>query len=211
MFTGLIEETGMVAGIERMTDGLRLTIEAGKILEDISVDDSICINGACQTVVKFNQDSFTVEAVGETLDKTTFSKLKPGTTVNLERSLTLGKRLGGHLVQGHVNGVGSVKQWQSRGDNYLLEIQLPPDLMRYCIREGSVAVDGISLTISGISPATIQINVIPHTVKRTTLQHIKIGDEVNIEVDVIARFIEKFLEKSPDSGLTRDKLRQWGY
>jgi len=195
-----------------MTNGIRITISAQKILQDIKIDDSINIDGACQTVVRYNDKTFTVEAVGETLEKTTLKHLKPGSLVNLERSLTLNTRLGGHLVQGHVNGIGKVTRWYPRGENYFLEIELPQDLMRYCVREGSIAVNGISLTIAHLKERHIGINIIPHTVKHTTLFKTKLGDLVNIEVDVIARYVEKFLNSDKGSStLSFDKLKEWGY
>ncbi len=211
MFTGLVEEIGKIAAVERLRDGLRLTVNARKVLEDLKIDDSVNIDGACQTVVRIDDDSFTVEAVGETLEKTTFAEFTPGRPVNLERSLTLETRLGGHLVQGHVNGTGRITQWFPRGENYFLEVQLPADLMKYCIREGSIAVDGISLTIARLLPDRVGISIIPHTVKNTTLQFRKIGDRVNIEVDLIARYVERLLRQSPRSKLTIETLKKWGY
>ncbi len=211
MFTGLIEEIGKIAAVERMRDGLRLTVTARKVLEDLQIDDSVNIDGACQTVVRIDDHSFTVEAVGETLQKTTFGEFTPGRVVNLERSLTLETRLGGHLVQGHVNGTGTITQWFPRGENYYLEVQLPPELMKYCIHEGSIAIDGISLTIAQLQPDRVGISIIPHTVKHTTLQFRKTGERVNIEVDVIARYVERLLGQSPHSKLTIETLRKWGY
>jgi riboflavin synthase len=137
--------------------------------------------------------------------------LSKNTMVNLERALTLQSRLGGHLVQGHVNGIGMVSKWISRGKNYFLEIEVPQDLFSYCIWEGSIAIDGISLTIAQLFSSSIGINVIPHTVTNTTLHFIKIGKKVNIEVDVIARYVEKFVQHSHKSGLNQHKLNEWGY
>ncbi len=211
MFTGIIEEIGEVTAIRRMGDGLRLTISARKILEDTKIDDSICIDGACQTVVQLDERSFTVEAVGETLEKTTLGSFRSGRKVNLERSLTLQTRLGGHLVQGHVNGTGRIAQWHARAENYYLEINPEDELLKYCIREGSVAVDGISLTVAALNEKSLGMSIIPHTVEQTTLKEKKIGDIVNIEVDVIARYVERFLTFAGDRELTMDKLKKWGY
>lgn len=211
MFTGIIEEIGEIRAIEQMADGQRMRILAQKVLGDLKVDDSIAIDGVCQTVVKRDSDSFWVEAVGETLQKTTFPEYRTGRRVNLERALTLQTRLGGHLVQGHVNGTATIRQFHPRGENYYLEILLPPELNRYCIPEGSIAVDGISLTIAAIQNSGIGINIIPHTIRSTTLQHRKSGDRVNIETDFLARIIEKLITSAPSGGLDMNTLKSWGY
>lgn len=211
MFTGIIEEIGEIIAREQMTNGVRLTILAPEVTKDLKVNHSMNIDGACQTVVHHDSHSFTIEAVGETLTKTTLGSLTIGSKVNLERSLTLQTRLGGHLVQGHVNGMGRITQWYRRGENFFLEIQAPSDLQRYFIREGSVAVDGISLTIASLMESRLGISIIPHTVHHTTLQYKKSGDPVNIEADVMARYVEKLFSKSQKSTLTRERLKNWGY
>ena len=211
MFTGIIEEVGRIAATKKLTDGIRLTITAVKIMEDIAIDHSICIDGVCQTVVGLTENSVTVEAVGETLDKTTLGDFSVGRPVNLERSLTLKSRLDGHMVLGHVNGTGTVTKRLRRGDSHFLKIRLPNNLLRYCILEGSIAVDGISLTIAHVEEDRIGLNIIPHTNKSTTLQLKKVGDRVNIETDVIARYMERLLRQSKNSGLTIEKLKNWGY
>ncbi|MFZ0389354.1 MAG: riboflavin synthase [Calditrichia bacterium] len=211
MFTGIIEEIGEISSIRKLTDGLRLTLKAGSILEDIKIDDSVNIDGACQTVVEVQENSFSVEAVGETLQKTTFGGFKPGRQVNLERALTLQTRLGGHLVQGHVNQTGTVKQFFPRGENYFLQVEIPQNLKKYVIEEGSIAINGISLTVADLNDSLVGISIIPHTVKNTTLQWIHTGDRVNIEVDLIARYLEKLANPSGASSVTLNKLQDWGY
>ena len=211
MFTGIIEEIGEISAIEKMANGLRMRVSAGKVLSDLKTDDSIAIDGVCQTVIKRDSGSFWVEAVGETLLKTTFRDYRPGRPVNLERALTLQTRLGGHLVQGHVNGTAAIRQLHPRGENYYLELLLPAELSRHCIPEGSIAVDGISLTIAAIQNSKIGINIIPHTIRSTTLQYRNSGDRVNIETDVIARIIEKLVTSAPSGGLDMNKLKNWGY
>lgn len=211
MFTGIVEEIGIVEQITPMSDGVRLEIRGRRVLDDLKIEDSIAVDGVCQTVVGCTDHSFTVEAVGETLQKTTLPFFKPGRMVNLERSLTLNTRLGGHLVQGHVNGIGLVSRFHSRGENYFLEIQLPADLQKYCIREGSIAVDGISLTIATLTETKIGINIIPYTVENTTLKERKAADRVNIEVDVLARYIEQLLHRKAPGGLSLNDLKKWGY
>ncbi len=211
MFTGIIEEIGEVLAVEKMPDGVRITVGARKVLDDLKPDDSISIDGACQTVIKCDPDSFTVEAVGETIQKTTLGSFRNGRRVNLERALTLQTRLGGHLVQGHINGTGRITQWFPRGENYFLEVEIPSDLTSYCIREGSIALDGISLTIARMEDNRVGISIIPHTVKYTTLQEKKVGDLMNVEVDVIARYVKQFLDETNSSNLTMEKLKKWGY
>ncbi len=211
MFTGIIEEIGHVTTIQKMADGFRLGMSAKKILEDLKVDDSISIDGACQTVIERDENHFMVEAVGETLQKTTLGNFRVGQLVNLERSLTLESRLGGHLVQGHINGIGIVTQWKQRGENFYLEVELKNEIMKYCILEGSIAVNGISLTIANLKKNLVGISIIPHTVKHTTLHNTKAGDKVNIEVDLIAKYVERLLNTTQNNGLTIDKLKSWGY
>jgi len=212
MFTGIIEEVGHVANKISISGGIRFTIEAKKVLEDLHVGDSINVEGVCQTVIELSENSFSVEAVGETLEKTTLSNLKLNQKVNLERPLSPGSRMGGHFVQGHVNATGKITQWYPRGENYFLEIYIPLFLSRYTILEGSIAVDGISLTMAHLTKNLIGINIIPHTVKNTSLQFKKAGDPVNIEVDMIAKYIEKLLNSNkPSEPLNLENLKKWGY
>jgi riboflavin synthase len=211
MFTGIIEEIGKVIQIKRMTDGREITIAARQILAKLKVRDSVSIDGTCQTVVGINSGEFTVQAVGETLHKTTLEQYKIGRKVNLESSLTLQTPLGGHLVLGHVNGTSTIRRLEKRGENYFLEIMLPAELLRYCIAEGSIAVDGISLTIANLKAAVAGISIIPHTVRNTNLQEKKVGDLVNIEADIIPRYLEKLIQNQAVENLTLDKIKNWGY
>jgi riboflavin synthase len=210
MFTGIIEEIGTVIAVKSLNDGVELSIGAGHLLKKLNINDSICIDGACQTVIRTDKKTFTVQAVGETLDKSTLKTFRPGRKVNLESALTLNSPLGGHLVQGHVNGTAPITAWIKRGENYLLELRLKSSLLKYCISEGSIAVDGISLTIAHLVEQTIGISIIPHTVSHTTLHERKTGDVVNIETDMIARYVERFLDNHTES-LLEDKLKKWGY
>jgi riboflavin synthase len=213
MFTGLIEEIGIVQKIDTIENGKRLKISASKIMDDVKVDDSIAVNGVCLTVVKLEQNSFWAEAVGETLKKTTINKLNQNTNVNLERAVRLSDRLGGHLVQGHVNGVGILKKINRLGENYYVEVQVPSHLAKYLIKEGSIAVDGISLTIAELKENLAGLSIIPHTWKNTNLRLKQISDEVNIEVDVIAKYVEKLLNTQNNSAnnLSDDMLKNMGY
>ena len=214
MFTGIIEETGEIKKVLPIAGGKRIYISASKILDDVSIDDSVCINGVCFTVIKKENDGFWIDAVGETLKKTTFSNLRYPSLVNLERSLRLNDRLGGHFVQGHVNGIGTISEIVKRGENYLLKIDVPESLEKYLINEGSIAIDGISLTIAFTEKDRVNISIIPHTWQNTTLQFKNIGDSVNIEVDVIAKYVEKLITKNKITGnnkITESWLKEIGY
>lgn len=169
MFTGLIEEVGTLARIETIAGGKRLFITARRVLKDARVDDSIAVNGVCLTVVRLANNGFWVDAVGETLTKTTVGSWTIGQALNLERALRLADRLGGHLVQGHVNGVGRVVALQKLGENYALDVEVPTELLRYIILEGSIALDGISLTVARLQGNRVGISVIPHTMQATNL------------------------------------------
>ena len=214
MFTGLIEEVGKIVKFEPMPGGKRIRILASRILDDLKVDDSIAINGVCLTATKVESDGFWADAVGETLEKSSLAFLNEGSEINVERALRLSDRLGGHLVQGHVNGLADVVGITKRGDNYLLELLLPEKLTRYTIEEGSITIDGISLTIAQLSGNKIGLSIIPHTWLNTTLRNKKIGDKINIETDVIAKYIEKLMKGNSDNKgetITEDWLKRMGY
>jgi riboflavin synthase len=212
MFTGIIEEIGKLALIENIPGGRKIKIYASKIMDDVKIDDSICVNGVCLTVTKFEKDHFFVDAVGATLNKTTISNLKMGTELNLERAVKLSDRLGGHLVQGHANGTGRVTRLTKLGENYFLEITIPDELEKYVIQEGSIAVDGISLTVALLNGNKAGLSIIPHTWNSTNLKFRKTGDDVNIEVDVIAKYAEKLLNGRKDNGKITEKwLKDIGY
>ena len=213
MFTGLIEETGKLASVETIPGGKRIKIYASKVLDDVKVDDSICVNGVCLTVTKYDKECFTAEAVGETLNKSTIGNLRIGESVNLERALKLSDRLGGHLVQGHVNGLGIINQISKLGENYFMEISLPAGLEKYIITEGSVAVDGISLTIAKVNGNKIGLSIIPHTWNNTNLITKQTGGEVNIEVDLIAKYVEKLLtdKNIAKNNISENWLKDIGY
>ncbi|MFH1528674.1 MAG: riboflavin synthase [Bacteroidota bacterium] len=213
MFTGLIEEIGIVKKILSVGGGLKLLISAEKILEDSRIGDSICINGVCLTITEFSRSTFWVDAVGATLLKSTLSKITIGTKVNLERAIRADSRLGGHIVQGHVNGIGKILQIKRHEENYLLKISTENNLFRYIIDEGSIAIDGISLTVSKIySDAVFDISVIPHTWKYTNLQYRKIGENVNIEIDILIKYVEnQFMSNSTVNKFSEKWFKELGY
>ncbi len=193
MFTGIVEELGTVARLEDQGDALRLAIRATTVLEDVNRGDSIAVNGCCLTVTDTEEDVWIADVMQETLDKTALAGAKPGDRVNLERAVTPQTRLGGHIVQGHVDGVGAVLSRAASEHWEVVEISLPEELSRYLVDKGSVAVDGISLTVVTAGEQSFTVSLIPETLARTTLGLKQAGDLVNLEVDVIAKHVEKLL------------------
>ena len=194
MFSGIIAAVGRIGRIEAAKGGARLTIEAGKLgLRDVAIGDSITVNGACLTVVKRGRKSFSVDVSRETLRVT--ARLDREGEVNLEKALRLSDRLDGHLVLGHVDGVGKVTKVSRVGDNRLLRVRAPTPLARYIARKGSIAVDGVSLTVNAVRGAEFEVNLIPHTLALTTLKDLRAGDRVNLEVDPLARYAERLLRR----------------
>ncbi|WP_073093221.1 riboflavin synthase [Thermosyntropha lipolytica] len=193
MFTGIIEELGTVKRIEKGSQSFRITIKAQKVLEDVKIGDSIAVNGVCLTVVDFAPDFFTADVMPETVAKTTLKSLSSGDYVNLERALRLGDRLGGHLVQGHVDGIGRIIRKESRDIAVIYHIAAPGQVLKYTVPKGSIAIDGISLTVVEVGKDSFSVSLIPHTAKMTTLGFKNAGDEVNLETDIIGRYIERLL------------------
>lgn len=190
MFTGIVAAVGKVRDVRPLEDGVRLTVEAMALdLSDVSLGDSIACNGVCLTVVDFGQDQFAVDVSRETLNCT--AGLDGNTSLNLEKALRLADRLGGHLVSGHVDGVGEVVKFERIGESHELVICAPKDLAKYIARKGSIAVNGVSLTTNRVSGTEFSINLIPHTVAVTTLRDLRPGSRVNLEVDLIARYVER--------------------
>jgi riboflavin synthase len=212
MFTGIIEEIGKVEGISKQGRNLKLRIKASKILNDLKVGDSININGACQTVITADGNSFTVEAVEETLRKTNLSELKRNDAVNLERAARLSDRLGGHLLTGHIDCVGEIKSITKREGSSLYEFQLPEKFLIYLVEKGSVAVDGISLTVVEVKGNSFNVSIIPFTLENTVLGKKKLGDVVNIETDLIGKYVESILTSKKDKfEITREWLKEKGW
>lgn len=209
MFTGLIEEVGRIAASVHRGSMTDITIDAVRVLEGTNIGDSISINGACQTVTARGSSSFTVQAVEETIRRTTLGSLKRGSPVNLERSLRLGDRLGGHLVQGHVDCAGRISRAAGTQENRLLSITAPPEMMRFIAEKGSIAIDGVSLTVTFAGSEEFGVSVIPHTLGATTLSEARAGDMVNLETDVIARYVERMLSSRED--LTLSRLEELGF
>ena len=195
MFTGLIEEVGLVYGLNKNKDGVELTIEAKKILKDLNINDSIACSGICLTVIQKDNNKFKVQIVHETLDRTTAKIWKKGSRINLERSLLPTTRMGGHFVQGHVDNVINIKKINIIDDSAVWQFSMPKNLDHYIVQKGSVCLDGISLTIADKRHDYFSVALIPHTLKKTTWHGKDVGDSINIEVDIMAKYIESFLRK----------------
>ncbi|MBI1911194.1 MAG: riboflavin synthase [Deltaproteobacteria bacterium] len=211
MFTGIIESLGTVKSIEKRGAFGRITIDTGTVLEGVKLGDSIAINGACLTVTGLGGGSFTADLSDETMRVTTLGDLKGGSKVNLEFALTLSKPLGGHLVSGHVDGIGTIRRKITKGDSMDLEINVPEGLMSQIIKKGSITIDGISLTVAELEPYGVKIAVIPHTLQHTTLLSKQEGARVNIETDIIGKYVEKFFRADKGKGVTEDFLAEHGF
>jgi len=212
MFTGLVEEIGTIQSLERKGDGYLLVINAQLVVDDLNIGDSIAVNGVCLTVVQNEGHTFAVEAVQETVQRSALARLTVNQPVNLERSLKANSRLGGHFVQGHVDGVGDVISLEKKTPGYWLKIRLSPDLLTFLVAKGSIAINGTSLTIADIEDDNVSIAIIPHTAEHTTIMNLKTGDKVNIEVDILGKYIYKYLHPYTKSEeLDIEKLNKLGY
>jgi len=194
VFTGIVSERGRVAALDGGSDGLRLEIEAQEIAGKARPGDSISIDGCCLTVTQAENGRLAFDAMPESLHRSTLGRLAEGDEVNLELALRAGDPLGGHYVQGHVDGVGRVAATDPEGDSLRVWIDAPPALLRYCVEKGSIAVDGVSLTIAGLRPGAFAVALVPYTLERTTLGRLAPGDEVNLETDVLAKYVEKLVD-----------------
>ena len=197
MFTGIVRERGRVAAVEGGDDARHLRIEAPDSSARLAIGDSVSVDGCCLTATAVSDGSFSVTAVPETLSRTTLGGLEPGDEVNLETATRAGEPLGGHYVQGHVDGVGRVESVEPEEEGACMWVEAPPELLRYCVEKGSIAVGGVSLTISALRNGAFEVALIPHTLEETTFGALAAGDEVNLEVDVLAKYVEKLIH--PDT------------
>lgn len=211
MFTGIIKEIGEVVRVERRGQFQKLAVKAQKVVEDASPGDSINVDGACQTIVDLSDGCFAIESVAETLRLTTLCSLKPGSLVNLEPALRLSDRLGGHLLTGHIDGVGKIIDRQQRVENTVLTIGATKELEKYIIPKGSIALDGISLTVVSVSDTLFTVSIIPYTWQNTTIRSKSPGTMANLETDILARYIAKLAESEIEPEITQQWLQQVGF
>ena len=212
MFTGIIEEVGHVKSLHRGAKSFTLEVEAEKVLEGTLVGDSIATNGVCLTVTSLTGHGFTADVMPETVSRTALSELVSGSPVNLERALSLQTRLGGHIVSGHIDGTGRIADRRQDDTALWLTIECDSKLLRYIIEKGSVTLQGVSLTVARVDARSFAVSLIPHTQAATTLHQAKVGDLVNIENDIIAKYVEKLLGKAPDNGSDLlDKMAKYGF
>ncbi|TVP91714.1 riboflavin synthase [Alkalibacterium sp.] len=207
MFTGIVEEIGEIKSIKKGSKSSVLTIRANKVLEDTAIGDSIMTNGVCLTVTDMSSADFKADVMSETLDRSALGSLTQGSRLNLERALNLQTRLGGHMVSGHIDGTGVIKNFRKDDNAVWVTIEAEEKLLRYIIEKGSIAIDGISLTVASVSDTDFQVSIIPHTADETTLLSHKVGDQVNLEVDLIGKYVEKLLGLSSDTD-NKEKITQ---
>jgi riboflavin synthase len=217
MFTGIIQAIGTIAALEPKGEDVRVRVQTGKLdLTDVQLGDSIAVNGVCLTAVDLPGDGFWADVSGETLSRTTFAGLQKGSQANLEKALTPTTRLGGHMVSGHVDGIGEVVSRQSDGRSERFAIRAPVELARYIAEKGSICVDGISLTVNEVNGAEFELNIVPHTLIETTMSEFKPGTRINLEVDIIARYLERLLlgnnaADKQGGEISLEKLQEYGF
>ncbi|HYA87552.1 MAG TPA: riboflavin synthase [Nitrospirota bacterium] len=208
MFTGIIEELGGVKTLKRDAGTARLTISAATVLDGTVLGDSICVNGVCLTVIDLSKNAFSADVAVETLNVTNLGDLRIGAKVNLERALQLSARIGGHLVSGHVDSVGRIRNKREEGNGWRISIDAPEAVLRYVIKKGSIAIDGISLTVADVDKSGFSIAMIPHTAKLTTLGFKSAGESVNLEADIIGKYVERLLSGRVEGGVSLELLKR---
>lgn len=214
MFTGIIEEIGTVESIQKQGISAELRIKCSKVLEGTKLGDSIAVNGVCLTVVKLEQNGFWADVMTETMHRSNLSKIKEKDHVNLERAMAADGRFGGHMVSGHIDGIGNITQIQAEENAVWYTIEAAPELLHYIVEKGSVAIDGISLTVANVSEKNFQVSTIPHTRQETTLSEKQIGNFINIECDILGKYVERFVggvKKQKESKITEEFLEKYGF
>lgn len=212
MFTGIIEERGILQEIQRSVNCAKITIQAKKVLEEIQLGDSIAVNGICLTVTSFTKDIFTADVMPETWRRCSISQLSKGQLVNLERAMPMNGRFGGHIVSGHIDGIGKIQGMKREENAVLYEILAEEKILRYVIEKGSIAIDGISLTVTNVTDKSFFVSVIPHTVQNTNLKERKKGEFVNLEADCIGKYVSKFLDVTKkEETITENFLMEHGF
>ena len=215
MFTGIVEEVGTVRTVQRTGTYSFIEIQAKKVLEDVHLGDSIAVNGVCLTVTSFTSDSFRADVMNETLSRSSLGTLKNGSPVDLERAMAAGGRFGGHIVSGHIDGTGTITDIKKDGIAHWYTVSAPAEILRYIVEKGSIAIDGISLTVAKVTETSFSVSIIPHTAAETVLSYKKPGDIVNLENDIIGKYIEKLMQPAPaektESGITMEFLAKNGF
>ena len=213
MFTGIIEEVGTVKEVRRSGNSSYIKIQAEKVLSDVHIGDSIAVNGVCLTVTRFDSTTFQADVMNETLERSSLGSLRSGSKVDLERAMSAEGRFGGHIVSGHIDGTGTVTDIKNDGIATWYTITAKPEIMRYIVEKGSVAIDGISLTVAKVTENSFSVSIIPHTASQTVLSTKKTGDIVNLENDIVAKYVEKLMKPSEPSsgGITMEFLMKNGF
>jgi len=211
MFTGIIEEMGTVKALRRDAGAGRLSLAAATVLDGTAIGDSICVNGVCLTVIEMGKNEFSADVAVETLRVTNLGELRPGTKVNLERALQLSARIGGHLVSGHVDAVGRLREKRDEGNGWRISFDAPEPVLRYVIKKGSIAIDGISLTVAEVDRSGFSIAMIPHTANLTTLGYKAAGDSVNLEADIIGKYVERLFPGQTAGNISLELLKKNGF
>ncbi|MDF2882917.1 MAG: riboflavin synthase, alpha subunit [Clostridiaceae bacterium] len=215
MFTGLIEEIGIVEAVIKSAKSARISVKAHEVLEGVKIGDSICTNGVCLTVTSYDRGRFTVDVMAETMRRSNLKSLSPGDEVNLERAMLVGDRLGGHIVGGHIDGTGIIEKYEQEDNAVWITIAASSEILKYIVQKGSIAIDGVSLTVANVDESVFKVSIIPHTKDMTTLLKKKMGNEVNLECDIIGKYVEKFLgakEQTPvNKGIDFNFLSENGF
>ena len=215
MFTGIVEEIGTIQGIRRGVHSSSLTIQGNMIFDDLKLGDSVAVNGVCLTVADHSKNTFTADVMHETLNRSSIGELKAGSHVNLERAMPANGRFGGHIVTGHIDGTGTITEIKKDDNAILYTVKAPDKIMKYIVEKGSIAIDGISLTVAAVTSERFSVSIIPHTSKSTILSEKSVGDTVNLENDVIGKYIEKLMgyeqDTKPKSNITKEFLTKFGY
>lgn len=218
MFTGLVEETGIFLGIEQGADYKKIKVKASKVLEDVKLGDSIAVNGICLTVTSVLHETFTADIMPETVNRSSIGTLTKGDTVNLERAMLVGGRFGGHIVSGHIDGTGEIEHIKKDNNAVWFTIKTKKEVLRYMIEKGSIAIDGMSLTVAKVSDSNFSVSIIPHTMQGTNLKEKQVGSIVNLENDCIGKYVERLLwyekeqkKEKTTSSITKDFLRERGF
>ncbi len=216
MFTGIVEETGTLRSLSRGSKSCVIHVQCSTVLEDTRIGDSIAVNGICLTVTSMESGGFTADVMNETLSRSSLAQTRPGDSVNLERAMAANGRFGGHIVSGHIDGTGIIRKIRDDDNAVWYTVEAPPEILRYVVEKGSIAIDGISLTIARVDDRSFQVSVIPHTRAVTALSSRRVGSPVNLENDIVGKYVEKLMqpapsESGPASGITMEFLAQHGY